>query len=516
VNAKLRKEGKVSKSLEEMERREQAEKRFFEYTTRSNWEQDSYNEGRLSGSLAWRIARGEVGNNSSTNGNNQESNNTTSGFSHNLSSAIKSTKAMDVETFTPSLSETFKILVRARPLNAPRCFPECITVSDVNCAAGIQGSINIVVIDQNHACILLSRMFSSWAEAASFLSFIPDGRVIAIVSDVLVEVSEEKFVETHIRRISGLSSYSFSSHRSSARKTLLSIGQMNVNSDWATCELVDPGMSIMVSLRTTKSFSIDDLQLSAESGIVPRIVIGRIPDHIMPLEQQLNADDEKKKSAFLSFNDTLKVGSKYVGFTSKKGLPIYLMNNHCFPLKPCSNDDLSISEWKTFYYVPKVLAKCVNEPVTVSNSLRIFVLCHFLNKLIYLAYRLAKMFDLPVNESFFSSLIGPTLLHKKKIMGTSEALSNKRLIAFYFSAHWCPPCRQFTPMLCEFYDHVNEAMPTALEIIFISSDRDPSSFGLYYAQMPWLAVPYESINLIKHSVSTRYVHLYVSQVIICN
>ena len=27
--------------------------------------------------------------------------------------------------------------------------------------------------------------------------------------------------------------------------------------------------------------------------------------------------------------------------------------------------------------------------------------------------------------------------------------------AYYFSAHWCPPCRGFTPQLVKFYNIVN-------------------------------------------------------------
>ena len=33
-----------------------------------------------------------------------------------------------------------------------------------------------------------------------------------------------------------------------------------------------------------------------------------------------------------------------------------------------------------------------------------------------------------------------------------DALAGKNIICIYFSAHWCPPCRGFTPVLKRFYD----------------------------------------------------------------
>lgn len=62
-------------------------------------------------------------------------------------------------------------------------------------------------------------------------------------------------------------------------------------------------------------------------------------------------------------------------------------------------------------------------------------------------------------------------------------------VLIYFSAHWCPPCRAFTPKLIEIYKQI-KAKESAFEIIFASSDRDQSAFNEYYSDMPWLALPF--------------------------
>merc|ERR1719168_227761 len=67
-------------------------------------------------------------------------------------------------------------------------------------------------------------------------------------------------------------------------------------------------------------------------------------------------------------------------------------------------------------------------------------------------------------------------------------LKSKKYFGLYFSAHWCPPCRQFTPILSAFYKY---AKVDELEIIFLSSDRDQAAFDEYYAEMPWVALPHE-------------------------
>jgi nucleoredoxin len=56
-----------------------------------------------------------------------------------------------------------------------------------------------------------------------------------------------------------------------------------------------------------------------------------------------------------------------------------------------------------------------------------------------------------------------------------------------------PPCRGFTPLLAEFYNKHGESKN--FEIIFVSSDRDESSFKEYYNDMPWLTLDYKERDL---------------------
>ena len=72
----------------------------------------------------------------------------------------------------------------------------------------------------------------------------------------------------------------------------------------------------------------------------------------------------------------------------------------------------------------------------------------------------------------------------------SELLENE-LIGVYFSAHWCGPCRAFTPKLAQFYKNVNKD-EKKVEIIFNSADQDLKSFNEYFSTMPWIATPFES------------------------
>jgi Thioredoxin-like len=60
-------------------------------------------------------------------------------------------------------------------------------------------------------------------------------------------------------------------------------------------------------------------------------------------------------------------------------------------------------------------------------------------------------------------------------------------------------------MLAEMYTYLKQEYPThGLEIVFISSDRDYNSFEQYYSSMPWLAMPFASLAIYKHVLSSKY------------
>jgi nucleoredoxin len=64
-----------------------------------------------------------------------------------------------------------------------------------------------------------------------------------------------------------------------------------------------------------------------------------------------------------------------------------------------------------------------------------------------------------------------------------SALVDTQVVGLYFSAHWCPPCRGFTPKLAEAYTAI-KGTGKSLEIVFVASDRDEMSFDSYHKEMP--------------------------------
>eukprot|EP00931_Biecheleriopsis_adriatica_P065442 TRINITY_DN3996_c0_g1_i1.p1 TRINITY_DN3996_c0_g1~~TRINITY_DN3996_c0_g1_i1.p1 ORF type:complete len:462 (+),score=127.59 TRINITY_DN3996_c0_g1_i1:59-1387(+) len=110
-------------------------------------------------------------------------------------------------------------------------------------------------------------------------------------------------------------------------------------------------------------------------------------------------------------------------------------------------------------------------------------------------------------------LLGEKLLKGGEEIETAKAFEGKKAVALYFSAHWCPPCRGFTPKLAEWYkDGLAEK---GLEVVFISSDRDEGSFKEYYGEQPWLALPFSARDK-KAALSKKYKVSGIPSLIIIN
>eukprot|EP00977_Amphora_coffeiformis_P001527 scaffold296_cov102-Amphora_coffeaeformis.AAC.15 len=119
----------------------------------------------------------------------------------------------------------------------------------------------------------------------------------------------------------------------------------------------------------------------------------------------------------------------------------------------------------------------------------------------------------PLQSGPFVDLFGPTLLSLEMTSETTatlnehltnDALQGKKVVGLYFSADWCGPCRQkylgltlthdrsfhqFTPELVKFYEKVNKRRRNDFQIVWISRCRDVQSYGQYFTEMDWLALP---------------------------
>ena len=98
------------------------------------------------------------------------------------------------------------------------------------------------------------------------------------------------------------------------------------------------------------------------------------------------------------------------------------------------------------------------------------------------------------DESSFDTQFGSELYDAatQALVKTADALVGKEHVLLYVSAHWCPPCRRFTPMLIQLYKKLKAQNPNALELVFVSLDHSESEYKEYVSEMPWKCVPFKS------------------------
>ena len=89
-------------------------------------------------------------------------------------------------------------------------------------------------------------------------------------------------------------------------------------------------------------------------------------------------------------------------------------------------------------------------------------------------------------QTFF----GDTFFDKEGNEYSASVLEHQKLIGLYFCAQWCPPCKNFTPVLKEFYDEIKSKAPQDLEIVYLSFDQTLEQYDAYKQEMPWKMIPY--------------------------
>jgi len=96
---------------------------------------------------------------------------------------------------------------------------------------------------------------------------------------------------------------------------------------------------------------------------------------------------------------------------------------------------------------------------------------------------------IPLKETLGGAVVGldGSSIEASHLLGTDYLL-------LYFSAHWCPPCKSFTPKFTEFYN--THGGGELFHAVLVSSDRSENEMFAYMREtrMPWPAVRFGSAN----------------------
>ena len=109
-----------------------------------------------------------------------------------------------------------------------------------------------------------------------------------------------------------------------------------------------------------------------------------------------------------------------------------------------------------------------------------------------LSVTFATMLTSAGRADFFSEL-EPKLISAKgeKAVPFKKEGASPKYTAIYYSAHWCPPCRAFTPELVKWYNGF-QPKHKDFQLVFVSSDKDEAAMLGYMTEMkmPWPAVKF--------------------------
>lgn len=108
-------------------------------------------------------------------------------------------------------------------------------------------------------------------------------------------------------------------------------------------------------------------------------------------------------------------------------------------------------------------------------------------------------------QSNFFGKPGLKLLRKDgSTVPAVDALKEADFVLVYFSAHWCPPCREFTPQLKQFYDAHHEKKK--FEVVFMSLDNSEKEMLDYFkeAHADYYCMQYEDTKAMSWDWGKKY------------
>jgi nucleoredoxin len=131
-----------------------------------------------------------------------------------------------------------------------------------------------------------------------------------------------------------------------------------------------------------------------------------------------------------------------------------------------------------------------------THKLQIALLLHFTSRTLLQNKGNTKNMSNHLNENSLAETLGTILITTTgQEIDTSALACSKKLVLLYFSAHWCPPCRGFTPLLSKAYQEYQEANHGSgeIEVVFVSWDKDEESFlKNHRAHMTFPAIPHQA------------------------